>query len=602
MKKNFFVVLSILSISTFAYGESAIIQSASTRSSIVVPSYNRSMMKQVQNSFPTGSSIINSSLNAGSNIQTSSQNVNSVSNFKKFLEDKSNPYYAIEAFKDGMAAGKFRQAANILVEYYISSNGAGGSLGSENTRYLNSIGSSLQGNIANSTTNPDLYALMGSILLIEQDKSGAVNYILKAKELNPSKYSTLLGKIYYINGERDKAYDILSEQVQKYPSDYEALYYKTLLLANKGNIKEIQKNCQQLLNANKYTTEASAILFRILDSENASNEKIINSLLPKNRGIAIDKGYDILIPKMIKRNQTAVAEKMILNSEQYNPDNVNLYLTAAEAYAEKGDTGNARNYLEKSKRLLDSPEDISRYNLVAATFSGEQLKGARDLALSGKYDDAIKVYEKSKNPDSVETLLGLADSYAGMGDNTKALGYLNKAMTMYPENADVYYSFAKYFANNNDIETARKYINNAQRLNPKSPKIEQLSNKLRGKKLEDLFDEAFSAFDTQNYEETISILNKIIKIEPNNYTAYYYKGLTYGNMNNYGAAINEFMRAKKLNPQFVFVDYLLAIAYDNLGEIHEAKKYYNAYLSNEHNVTNENAEYINYAKARVQKL
>ena len=129
-----------------------------------------------------------------------------------------------------------------------------------------------------------------------------------------------------------------------------------------------------------------------------------------------------------------------------------------------------------------------------------------------------------------------------------------------------------------------------------------MSKKLKGQKIDDLFDEAFSAFDTQNYEETLSILNKIIKIEPENYTAYYYKGLTYGNMNNYGAAINEFMRAKNLNPQFIFVNYLLAIAYDNLGETQEAKKYYNLYLSSEHNITNENAEYVNYAKARVQKL
>ena len=421
----------------------------------------------------------------------------------------------------------------------------------------------------------------------------------KAAEINPQKYSALLGKIDYVNGNYAQAAELFSKQLTKYPSDYDSVFYRAKSLSAAGKTKELKETYRQLINMNKYVNESTDELFKILYAENASDETIMAYLLPKTKNLTKEQAYSSLIKKMIKIHAYDTAEKMIQRAEPYSI-NADLYLTAAEAYEKAGDMMRSKVYLEKSKKFLDSKSDISRYNIVSAGYSGEQLKGANELAMTGRFDDAIQVYENSKNPESLESLLGLATSYAGTGNNTKAMSYLNKAMSMYPDNADVYYGFAKYFSDLGDIETARKYINNAMRINSKDPKIIQLSNKLKGQKLDDLLDSAFNAFDSQNYEETLAILNKIIKMEPDNYTAYYYKGLTYGNMNNYNAAINEFMKAKDLNPQFIFVNYLLGVAYDNIGNTTEAKRYYNQYLSQETN--GENAEYINYARQRVQKL
>ena len=188
-------------------------------------------------------------------------------------------------------------------------------------------------------------------------------------------------------------------------------------------------------------------LFKILYNENASDETIIANLMPKSKNMTTEQAYSSLIKKMAKIHAYDTVEKMIQRAEQYSAD-ANLYLTAAEAYAQNGDVQRAKEYLEKSKRLLDSDKDISRFNIISAGFSGEQLKGAKDLALSGRYDDAIQLYQNSSNPESLDSLLGMAASYAGMGNDTKAMSYLNKAMSMYPDNADVYYSFAKYFSDN----------------------------------------------------------------------------------------------------------------------------------------------------------
>ena len=582
MRKNILVVVSLLSLCSFAYG-SAII-------STDTPSSKNPIIKTGANS---GSSIVSSSFNTKSNITGIYASATDV--YKRFIADKANANIALEAFRASIDEGKFRQATNILIDYFMNKQDDS----YEFTNYLEKLKMSLS---ENDTRSADKYALLGGITLNTDNVKQAIPYMLKANELNPQKYLTPLAKLYFIDENMDQAYALFKQQIQRNSSDYDALFYLVQIDFRKGNLKEAKEYSKRILAANKYTKEITPELYFILTSENASDKEIISSLLPKQKGISIEKGYTILVSKMLKQHIYEFAEKMIRSAEKYNSNNIDLYLTAAEGYAENGDYNIAKEYLEKSKKFLDSPEDISRYNLVAASFSGEQLKGARDLALSGKFDDAIKVYEKSKTPDSVETLLGLANSYAGMGDDTKALSYLNKAMTLYPDNAEVYYSFAKYFADKNDIDTANKYINNALRLAPKNPKILSLSKQLKGKRTDELFDEAFSAFDTQNYQETLAILNKISKIEPDNYTVYYYKGLTYGNMNNYSAAISEFMRAKNLNPQFVFVNYLLGIAYDNLGDVQEAKKYYNLYISNEHNITAENTEYINYAKQRLQKL
>ena len=496
-----------------------------------------------------------------------------------------------------VANGKYKQAANALVEHFLSNGKSINNLSYEYINYLNTVKRDLMYQEDDKTS--DIYGLLGAITLNTDSTGTALSYAQKAAELNPQKYSSLLAKLYYINGNYSQAVDLFNNQLAKYPSDYDSMFYRAKSLAAEGNSKKVKDDFKQLINMNKYVNEASDELFKILYNENATDETIISNLMPKGKNMTTQQAYSSLIKKMVKIHAYDTAEKMIQRAEQYSTD-ADLYLTVAEAYAQNGDVQNAKAYLEKSKRLLDSDKDISRFNIISAGFSGEQLKGAKDLALSGRYDDAIQLYQNSSNPESLDSLLGMATSYAGMGNDTKAMSYLNKAMSMYPDNADVYYAFAKYFSDNGDVETARKYVNNAMRINSKDPKIIQLSNKLKGQKLDDLLEDAFNAFDAQNYEETLSILNKITKIEPDNYTAYYYKGLTYGNMNNYSAAITEFMKAKSLNPQFVFVNYLLGVAYDNIGDKYEAKKYYNLYLSQENN--SENAEYINYARKRVEKL
>ena len=571
MKKQILVALSVLSLCSVAYG-SAIVTPQTSSGAIVSSTQNGLRSGMITQQYDT--ELI-----------------------RKFNADKSNTDLTIKVFKMNVANGKYKQAANALVEHFLSNGKSINNLSYEYINYLNTVKRDLMYQEDDKTS--DIYGLLGAITLNTDSTGTALSYAQKAAELNPQKYSSLLAKLYYINGNYSQAVDLFNNQLAKYPSDYDSMFYRAKSLAAEGNSKKVKDDFKQLINMNKYVNEASDELFKILYNENATDETIISNLMPKGKNMTTQQAYSSLIKKMVKIHAYDTAEKMIQRAEQYSTD-ADLYLTVAEAYAQNGDVQNAKAYLEKSKRLLDSDKDISRFNIISAGFSGEQLKGAKDLALSGRYDDAIQLYQNSSNPESLDSLLGMATSYAGMGNDTKAMSYLNKAMSMYPDNADVYYAFAKYFSDNGDVETARKYVNNAMRINSKDPKIIQLSNKLKGQKLDDLLEDAFNAFDAQNYEETLSILNKITKIEPDNYTAYYYKGLTYGNMNNYSAAITEFMKAKSLNPQFVFVNYLLGVAYDNIGDKYEAKKYYNLYLSQENN--SENAEYINYARKRVEKL
>ena len=573
MKKRILTVVSLLSICSFAYG-----------SAIVSTNYS-------------GSSMVTGQPNVlKSGIISQQYNTDLI---KQFNSDKSNTELALKVFQMNLANGKFKQASNTLIEHYMKKGKDLSNYSFEYIDYLNGLKKDLLSQLENSPNSSDIYALLAGITLNTDSVNTALTNAQKAAEINPQKYSSLLGKIDYVNGNYAQAAELFSKQLQKYPSDYDSLFYRAKSLSATGKTKELKNTYQQMINMNKYVDESTEELFKILCAENATDETIIANLLPKNQKLTKEQAYASLIKKMIRIHANDTAEKMIQRAEAYS-DDADLYLTVAEAYEQAGDIMKSKVYLEKSKKLLDSKSDISRYNIVSAGFSGEQLKGANELAMSGRYDDAIQVYQNSKNPESLESLLGLATSYAGTGNNTKAMSYLNKAMSMYPDNAEVYYSFAKYFSDLGDIETARKYVNNAMRIDPKNPKIIQLSNKLKGQKLDDLLESAFNAFDSQNYEETLAILNKIIKIEPDNYTAYYYKGLTYGNMNNYSAAINEFMKAKSLNPQFIFVNYLLGVAYDNIGNATEAKRYYNQYLSQETNA--ENAEYIDYARQRIQKI
>ena len=57
-----------------------------------------------------------------------------------------------------------------------------------------------------------------------------------------------------------------------------------------------------------------------------------------------------------------------------------------------------------------------------------------------EYQSAINIFENllAKKPENISVLMSLAKCYAGLKDNDKALEYLDKLVTIFPEDEEAH--------------------------------------------------------------------------------------------------------------------------------------------------------------------
>ena len=102
----------------------------------------------------------------------------------------------------------------------------------------------------------------------------------------------------------------------------------------------------------------------------------------------------------------------------------------------------------------------------------------------------------------------------------------------------------------------------------------------------------------EEYEKAVKIFDRIIELDPNNYKAFYNKGIAYFNMDEMQKALEWYFKALKIKPDYMVAYYNIGLAYETIGELYSAKEYYNKALKIDPNFI-----YAVHAKADVkQKL
>ena len=118
-------------------------------------------------------------------------------------------------------------------------------------------------------------------------------------------------------------------------------------------------------------------------------------------------------------------------------------------------------------------------------------------------------------------------------------------------------------SNSRNHGTSEPKINN--------PPITYASGKIAQKKEVILWEEAQDLFKNKAYNEVLKKLEKLLKLFPNHFEAYYLKGLVYANLGEYNQATESCQQAIKLNPLSEMPYYLLAHIAEEKGELEEAK-------------------------------
>ena len=291
----------------------------------------------------------------------------------------------------------------------------------------------------------------------------------------------------------------------------------------------------------------------------------------------------------------------IRNIAQKYPQNSDGYILLTEISLKEGNLKEAYETLKLCRDKVDSNEAVAKYNVLLAKLSDEPIKEADSLMNNGLYSEALNVLQAASQ-ENLYVILGQARANYFLDNKQLAYEYLNKAMSLYPNNADVFYYFAYILYSDGDIESSRKYLDQAFKVNPEhgySLKLLDVINNADSKKY---YNQIISSFESQNYSETMRLINEAISINPKDFALYYYQGLTYIALNNYAAATAPLYKALELDNTNIIAYFYLGLAFDNLSEPENALVYYKKFIELFPADNLGENEKLNYAKTRIEKL
>lgn len=443
-------------------------------------------------------------------------------------------------------------------------------------------------------------SVLAEIAYVQGDTDNAFRLIKKSLELDPSQPSIRLklGKLYLKKGDTDKALSIFSSLISGNPYNEEARLAKADCLLKKGDLQTAKQEYKQLIKNNSDNIDARVGLYETI-KKIGSKINAIEDLYPEYNDTTMSSSvYYRLATDLKARDKFEDAKYYYDQAISLDNANANAYIDLADIYTKEGNTVKGRELLDIAQRVLPSDVDVrKKYNILVATTSSDPLREALELIKNGLYDDARNVY-LAINPKTPEIYTGIASCYQYEGKYDDALEYLSKALQIDPRNSDVYYYLAFLYVNKEDLTSAKKYLDKSLEINPNNQKSIKLSNFIVNQESAKLVDQAFYAFDTQNYKEALRLLNIIISNKPEEPDSYYYRGLVQSSLGDNKSAIVDFQKNISLNPQNSLAYYSLGVSYDSLGKPKEALASYKKYLEN----PTTDKSYVTHATQRVSAL
>ena len=451
-----------------------------------------------------------------------------------------------------------------------------------------------------SPSDADITANLGAIMQKQGKFDDALLYYQKSEYLNPSNINTRLnvGTLYQQKGDNKTAIKAYDSVLILYPDNVNANLYKAQANAALGDTKAAISGYQKVLKLDPSNTEAQAQILNLIKGSMTTAEFI--DYVKKN--MAASNPAELLYTYALdlhKQNKLADAINIYNEALKLNSQNPEIYMNLAIAQNQAGNSDDAILTLQNAAAKFPSDTQIKDVlNSVKNDAVNNKLSNAASFYEAKDYQKAISEYLKI-NPPTVDSMLGTASSYQAMGDNSNAIKYYEQAFKLKPADSDIAYFIAALYAENQDFENAKSYINKSLALNKNNQKSLDLMKALNEQTNLEELNRAITMYESGQYAESLVILNKILEKDTSNSYAYYYRGMIYDAQEKRTQAIEDYKKAYALNSlDFEIINYLIAVDYDMLGKTKEACEYYTLYA----NSKAADDEYKQYAKSRAEEL
>ncbi len=457
--------------------------------------------------------------------------------------------------------------------------------------------------IARSAKNPkDAEALinLGAIYQKQKQYDLAKAQYLKAQDLNPNNpvILTNIASLYLETNNYNGAIDIYNMMLQKNPKDIKPLFYKA------EAYKKLNDNKSALAEYNK-------ILKTQPDNEEAKNG--INSIISNLKGDELiaylrqeaqqnSKNYEkqfALAYELHKNKNYEEAVNYYKKAISINPKMAEPYINIVQIYRLQNDTAKANAAINHGlSNLPDNKELLAMKNEVQTEVASNIYNSATKYFNSGNYKEALSQYLKIQMQ-TPEVLYSIASCYFELGENEKAIEYFKKVLEKSPNDTKAMYFIANAYVNLQNSDAAAQYLNKILAIEPNNNDAKIALNSLKqGKEGKDL-DMAISLYENKKYNESLSLLNKILATNPKNPYVYYYKGMILEENKNVNGAIEEYKKGIAADNKFSLLYYNLAVALDNKEQYNEAVSYYEKYLALKNGTEDDYTKYVN---SRLKEL
>lgn len=450
-----------------------------------------------------------------------------------------------------------------------------------------------------SPSDADITANLGAIMQKQGKFDDALMYYQKSESLNPSNINTRLnvGTLYQQKGDNRTAIKAYDSVLILYPDNVNANLYKAQAYQALGDTKAALSGYQKVLALEPSNSEAQTQTLNLVKGNmtTAQFTDYVRKNMAASNPSELFYNYALDLHKQNKLTDAITMYNEALKSNSQNPE---IYLNLAIAQNQAGSPENALTTLKTaSVKFPNNTQIKDAISSIDKDIVNSKLANAAAYFDKKDYQTAIREYSQI-TPPTVDSMLGIASSYQAMGDNKNAIAYYQKALQLKPADSDIAYYIAVLYAENEDLENAKSYLNKSLAINKNNQKALEFMQSLTEQINLDTLNTAIAHFEAEQYDEALPILNQIINNDKSNSYAYYYRGMINDSKEKRLEAIEDFKKAYNLNKEFEIVNYLIAADYDTLGKYKDAYTYYTKFA----NSKAEDDEYKQYAKARSEEL
>lgn len=559
----------------------------------------------VNRKFPAKRSAIQSSTYSLNQLEHSSYNNDLMQSAIKELQQKisQNPTdYTLNANLANLYLNSYEYEKAFKEFTYLLKLNNQNKLNTNTKNELLSIYNKQKNNLKYEKYKSLSYANLAILALITNNINEAENYIIQAASTGSSSDIITEGIDVVFDNSADSKIGIeaCNRIINKNPNSYSARKLKAKLLKNSNNIDEAIKEYATAIGLNPKDNETKYELYKILESKNVPEKDrigIIYSARPIKSETAF---YDIA--NILLENDDVSGAKYYANVlAKISPDKAQGYMLLSEIYRREGKLKESYEALSEGKDKVNDKEEAKNYNVQLAKLSNDPLKEAISLMRSGLFEQANDII-KTANQDNLDVLLLSATINYNLKNKQIAFDCLNKAMTLYPQRMEVYANFADIYTQEQDFDTARKYLNEAKKIAPNNDNLILLSKFIDKEEAKTYLPKVTAAFDMENFEEAEKIVDEALKLSAEIAEIQFYKGVLQIAKHNYAGSTAYLYKCLEIDKNYYLAYFYLAIVFDNLSEHENALINYQKFVETIPKDTYDETEKINYSKLRIEKL